>query len=226
MNQNVSAKKQTTSIFLKLKDWQLFGILLVIPVTLQTVIIAIVLTNSDLLRLSFGFIINPAGIADMLSAIPPGLIITISTSTVVFISLIFCWLYSLGVNLHKKLPETALMKLTVFKVFLILSAAHEIVASVWTYFLFPEILSGKTLDTKMLSITAPLHLISMCCAFYCFYFIAKALKSIELQKPATVADYKATFFLVWLFPVGIWLIQPEINKLFQYQIKSTCAIKQ
>lgn len=215
MNQNVSTKKQTMSIFLKLKDWQLFGILLVIPVILQTVIVAMVLTNNDLVRLSFGFMINPVRIADILTAIPPGLVMVISALTIVFISLVFCWLYSLGVNLHKKLPETAVIKLPVFKVFLFISAAHEIVVSVWMYFLFLEISSGKALDMKMLSFVTPLHLISMCCAFYCFYFIAKALKSIELQKPATFADCKATFFLVWLFPVGIWLIQPKINKLFQ-----------
>jgi hypothetical protein len=212
MHQNVSTKKQTMSIFLTLKDWQLFGILLVIPVILQTVIIAMVLTNSDLLRLSFDFMINPVRI---LPAIPPGLVMTISILTIVFISLIFCWLYSLGVNLHEKLPETAGMKLPIFKVFLFVSTAHEIVASVCMYFLFLEISSGKVLDMKMLSFFTPLHLISMCSAFYCFYFIAKAFKSIELQKIVTFADCKATFFLVWLFPVGIWLIQPKINKLFQ-----------
>ncbi|MDR0505349.1 MAG: hypothetical protein LBH32_00815 [Dysgonamonadaceae bacterium] len=203
------------SIFLTLKDWQLFGILLVIPVILQTVIIAMVLTTGDLLRLSFDFMINTKRIADIFQAIPSGLVMTISILTIVFISLIFCWLYSLGVNLHKKLPEAAGMKLPIFKVFLFVSAAHEIFASVWTYFLFLEISSGKALNVNMLSFTAPLHLISMCIAFYCFYFIAKALKSIELQKPAKFSDCKATFFLVWLFPVGIWFMQPKINKLFQ-----------
>jgi hypothetical protein len=105
MVQNVSAKKQTMGIFLRLKDWQLFGILLAIPVTLQTAIAAMVFAKIGLARLFAGFMTGPAGIADMFSDVPAGAVTTVSILTIAFILLIFCWLYSLGVNLHKKLPQ-------------------------------------------------------------------------------------------------------------------------
>jgi hypothetical protein len=54
----------------------------------------------------------------------------------------------------------------------------------------------------------------MFCIFYCFYFTAKVLKTVELQKPVTFNDYAGEFFLIWFFPIGIWFIQPRINRLF------------
>jgi hypothetical protein len=51
--------------------------------------------------------------------------------------------------------------------------------------------------------------------FYSLYFIAKELKSVELQKPVTFSDFAGEFFLLWFFPIGIWIIQPRINKIFE-----------
>jgi len=61
----------------------------------------------------------------------------------------------------------------------------------------------------------PIHLFSMFCIFYCMYFIAKEFKSVEVQKPVTFSDFAGEFFLLWFFPVGIWILQPRINKIFQ-----------
>jgi hypothetical protein len=38
------------------------------------------------------------------------------------------------------------------------------------------------------------------------------------QKPVTFSDFAGEFFLIWFFPVGIWIIQPRINKLFDTNI--------
>jgi hypothetical protein len=50
--------------------------------------------------------------------------------------------------------------------------------------------------------------------FYCLYFNAKVLKAVELQKPVTFSEFAGEFFLIWFFPIGIWIIQPRLNKLF------------
>jgi len=54
----------------------------------------------------------------------------------------------------------------------------------------------------------------MFCIFYCLYFVAKALKSVELQREVTFNDYAGEFFLFWFSPIGVWVLQPRINKLF------------
>jgi CDP-diglyceride synthetase len=57
-------------------------------------------------------------------------------------------------------------------------------------------------------------------AFYVFYallnyfaFPARTLKSIELNRQATLREYIGDFFLIVLLPIGIWFLQPRVNKI-------------
>jgi hypothetical protein len=52
--------------------------------------------------------------------------------------------------------------------------------------------------------------------FYILYFVAKTMKSVEMQKTVTFNDYAGEFFLIWFFPIGIWFLQPRINKIFGF----------
>ncbi len=61
----------------------------------------------------------------------------------------------------------------------------------------------------------PLHLVAMFCMFYLIYFVSKALVMAEAARPVSFYDHAGAFFLLWFFPLGIWVIQPRINRLFQ-----------
>jgi hypothetical protein len=74
--------------------------------------------------------------------------------------------------------------------------------------------TGSDPGAGIFALIVPLHLLSMGCLFYCLYFIAKALKSVEAQQPVSVSEYLGDFFLLWFYPVGIWILQPRVNKLF------------
>jgi hypothetical protein len=41
------------------------------------------------------------------------------------------------------------------------------------------------------------------------------VKTIELQREVTFSDFAGEFFLIWFYPVGIWIIQPKVNKFAQ-----------
>jgi len=43
--------------------------------------------------------------------------------------------------------------------------------------------------------------------------MAKTVKSGELNRRARFSDYIGEFFLLWFWPLGIWFIQPKVNKL-------------
>lgn len=45
------------------------------------------------------------------------------------------------------------------------------------------------------------------------YFVAKTITSVEMKKESHFSDYIGDFFLIWFFPVGIWFVQPRINKI-------------
>jgi hypothetical protein len=200
---------------MKLKSFQLFLLLLGIPVIFQFVAIGMIISSINLSEILVRCLTNPASmIVDIYSIIPVELVAAFSIVVILFVTLVFCWFYSLGSSLYKKLPQTVKMNLTGFKILLFLSAVYKVFASVYLLFLFSRISAGGEINLKILAYLSPLYLLSACCTFYCFYFIAKALKTVEQQKPVTFGDFKTEFFMVWIFPIGIWFIQPRVNRLF------------
>jgi hypothetical protein len=181
---------------LTIKHWQLFGLLIGIPMIFQFVMMGSVMTSK-----------NPT---IMFAAFPIMMIL--------FIGLFFGWFYALGTNLHKKLPETATMNLTKFKIFLFIPVIYMLFLSVFMFCMFSNISTGGQPNPAIFALIVPLHLFSMFCIFYCLYFNAKALKTVEWQKPVTFSDFAGEFFLIWFFPIGVWIIQPRINKLFDRTI--------
>ena len=182
--------------FLTLKHWQLFGLLVGIPMIFQFITIGSVVGSNDPIKMFYFF---------------PILMI-------LFIGLFFGWFYSLGTNLHKKLPQTTTMNLKRFKIFLLIPVIYMISISIFMVGMFSNISTGVQPSSAIFVLIVPLHLFSMFCIFYCLYFNAKALKTVEWQKPVTFSDFAGEFFLIWFFPIGIWIIQPRINKLFDTNI--------
>lgn len=60
----------------------------------------------------------------------------------------------------------------------------------------------------------PLHLLAMFCLFYGPGFITRNLVAAETGKVVSFRDYVGPLLLLWFFPVGIWFIQPRINRLY------------
>ncbi|MDF3029119.1 MAG: hypothetical protein K0S23_3426 [Fluviicola sp.] len=58
-----------------------------------------------------------------------------------------------------------------------------------------------------------LHFFSIFCILHTIYFAAKTIRSAELKRNASFSNFAGDFFLIWIFPVGIWFIQPRINAL-------------
>lgn len=178
--------------FLTLKHWQLFLLLIGIPLIFQFVIIGFTIASRN----------------------PAAYFIYFPIITILIIGLSLSWSYSLGTNLYKRLPVTAKMSLTRFKIFLFFPGIYMIFFLVFMAGLFSDVSSGREPNPGILFLIFPLHLFAMFCLFYCLYFNAKALKTVELQRPVTFSDYAGEFFLLWFFPIGIWIIQPRVNRLF------------
>lgn len=177
---------------LTLKHWQLFVLLVGLPLIFQMITIGSIITSQNPTMLLFAF---------------PIMMIFI-------VAVFFGWFYALGTNLHKKLPTTATMNLTRFKILLFIPVAYMLFLSVFILGMVANISSVSQPNPAIFAVIVPLHLFSMFCIFYCLYFNAKALKTVELQKPVTFGDFAGEFFLIWFFPIGIWIIQPRLNKLF------------
>jgi len=67
----------------------------------------------------------------------------------------------------------------------------------------------------------PLHLAAMSCIIYLMYFVSKNLSQVEIGRSATFSDCAGYFFLIWFYPIGIWIIQPKINRLYKARRNQT-----
>ena len=185
------------TFFLKLKHWQLFLLLVGIPIALEFLTIGFIFSADDF----------ASGLQRFLRAFPILMFL--------YVAILFGWLWSTGVFLAKKLPSDAPMPSGLFKGAIIIPTLY-IMFLCWfvAKLMWGNEMSELFIDENLgLILTA--HFTSMACIFFVVFFNAKALKSVELQRPALLGDYVGEFFLFWFFPVGIWFLQPRINQLLE-----------
>ena len=198
-------------LFLKAKHWQLFALMLGIPLLYQVYFMSQIwrfqaqpesvegeegfteVLNEEFIQFDFFF---------------PLIMISFSL-------LIFGWFWSIAIGLQKKIPKGIEMKVKTFKVLFFFPLVYIILLMVYLTGLFngmgtPRFLGGGW----FIAIILPLHLFSMFCIFYSIRFAARTIKTAELQRKIGFGDFAGEFFLLWFYFVGIWIIQPKVNKLY------------
>ena len=197
--------------FLKSKHWQLFIVVVGIPLVMEIVAFALMFAKM------FSFILSNtqpdpiAMMSSMWSIIP--LIMVVS------IIIFFLWFYTLGVNLHRKLPSSVKMDINLFRVFISYPVVYMLVFCFVMRYMVLHVMQTADNHSPIFFpasflFVIPFHLFSIFCVFYCIYFVSKSLKSVALQREALAGDYIVDFILFWFFIVGIWFLQPTINKIF------------
>ncbi len=191
--------------FLNAKHWQLFLLIFGIPTIFQLVflssIFSAISTNT-----------NPGSemIFNTMKFFPILMIL--------FMAILLGWFWSVAIGLQKKVPEHIIMKVKKFKTFFLIYLAYILCLTILIAFAMNGMMSGVNEPSvvnigTMFAIIVPLHLFSMFCILYSLYFIAKTFKTVELQREVKFPDFAGEFFLILFYPVGIWIIQPKINKM-------------
>ncbi|WP_420572869.1 hypothetical protein [Kordia sp.] len=195
--------------FLKAKHWQLFLLMVALPFLIQMIFMMSMFTSM------FANIDNqdPEHIINTFQSVY-SIFPVIMILNAVFL---FGWLWSMGVGLQKYVPLDVKLNVSRFKWFLIIPLVYITLFSFLFGLLFsnafnnPEAIASFALPS--MAIILPLHLFSMFCMFYLLYFVSKTLKTIELQREAKFGDYVKEALLLWFYPIGIWILQPQINKI-------------
>ena len=197
-------------IFLKAKHWQLFLLVVGVPIIFQFVFMGYF----------FGIFLHtqeqpdPSSIMSMFILFP---LLGIITGGV-----LFGWQWSIAIGLQKLVPENVSMKITRFKVFFFIPIVYMICILLFMMIFMSGIISGLPEQTDppleaifgAMFLIVPLHLFSMFCIFYVMYFVAKTLKTVELQRKVSFGDFAGEFFLIWFNFIGFWILQPRINRLY------------
>jgi hypothetical protein len=122
-----------------------------------------------------------------------------------FAAVIYSWFYIVTKRLHERLPASASMSFWKFKVSLIVPPL---------YLMFNVIGEPTFIPLVFGPLLLLFHLFVMFCMIYCVYFFAKALVAVEIQRKPAPDDYVGTFMQIYFWPLGIWVLQPRINKIF------------
>ena len=184
-------------LFLKAKHWQLFIIMLGIPLISQFYFLTRIFriqTPMEQLSGSKGFTEVVSEKFILFDFFP--------FITIFFILVFFGW-----------------------KILFFIPLVYIVLMMVFMSRFSPEILPGGfSISGYIFAIILPLHLLSMFCIFYSMYFAAKTFKTAELQRKVEFGDFAGEFFLLWFYFIGIWIIQPKVNKLYEKE-KTTYYIE-
>lgn len=186
-------------VFLKAKHWQIFILVFGIPFGIQIVFMARFFSNLDfMIQPNLNFIFGYARLIMIIS--------------VVVMMITYSWFWSMAVGLQYKIPKDIKMNVTRFKVFLIIPIVYLVLFSLYFLSIFTK---GVFPNPLLILLILPIHFFVIFCAFYCMHFIAKTIKTVELQREVKFNDFVAEFFLIWFYPIGVWILQPRINKFIE-----------
>lgn len=181
--------------FLLAQSWQLFLAVFVLP---MLILVSGLFVPLYVLNGAYFFFVIPLAIA--LSQM-----------------LIYLWLWSVGQNLYKQLHLSSFFSNRAFRI--LIAVPVIIILLILIFWLWGATILGlgqfsmANVLTGMLVFVIPLELLFMVSQFYCYYFVAKVIKTAEMKKPAQFEMFTTEFIWLILFPVGIWFIQPRVKKL-------------
>jgi hypothetical protein len=185
-----------TKIFLRAKHWHIFTITFALPFILQMLLVPLVIVGD-----------NPMIV---LRVMP----VTMAILIVGF----FGWIWSIGTGLQSKVPADAKMNVNRFRLFFFIPLVYLVLFLLFIAFGTQGLIeSGQEPDpgriALIIGIILPIHFFVVFCMFYCLYFVSKTYKTVELQREVSFSDFAGEFFLFWFYPIGVWILQPKINKM-------------
>ncbi|MBK9249172.1 MAG: hypothetical protein IPM69_13930 [Ignavibacteria bacterium] len=190
------------NLFLRAKHWQLFLFTFGIPIlyqaaTMVSLVMTIIARTSS----------NPEEVFDQLKYFPIMMLFLVGG--------LFGWLWSVGVGLQKYIPDEFKLPVNKFKLILLIPSCYIIFFLGFVIW----VLSPNEPDPMIFAVIVPFHLLSMACIFYSLYFVSRTYKTAILQKKLEVGDYIGEFFMIWFFFIGVWILQPKINKMMEQHSK-------
>ncbi|WP_299760241.1 hypothetical protein [uncultured Pontibacter sp.] len=190
--------------FLRAKHWQLFLLTFGIPLIFQVIMMGIVFT-------SIGREGSPAPqfMFSYFRLFPVMMII--------FMAVYFGWFWAVAIGLQQHVPESVHMKVKKFKVLFLIPMLYMLLLALFIGGFMQFVVSSEGPSGGFIggiaAIIVPLHLLSMFCIFYTLYFVAKTIKTVELQREVNFSDFAGEFFMIWFYPIGVWILQPKINAI-------------
>lgn len=197
--------------FLKAKHWQLFILMFAIPFLLQMILMMWMM--STMMSGIENEYMEPDSFFQIFESFGYMLPIIMIFNMIFY----FGWFWSIGVGLQKYVPSDVNLKVNRFKFTLIFPLIYITFIAIGISWIFSGIAADPNSFPQSISplvfLIIPLHFFSMACMFYNLYYVSKTLKTVELQREAKIGECLKEVILFWFYIVGIWILQPQINRI-------------
>jgi hypothetical protein len=121
--------------------------------------------------------------------------------------LMISWILSVGLGLLKYIPEELRPNPRWFRVAFSMPI-------IYVAFIMPKVLFQSNLDS-FLPLLIPFHLITMVSIVYCIFFIGRNIHLVHYKSKLEQFEIVGYIMLIMFYPIGIWILQPRINKAVQ-----------
>lgn len=191
------------NLFLKAKHWHLFVLMVGIPFISYIAMVAYMIStvvdgNPDI-----------SGIYDMMWVFSFIMMLVLVSN--------YYWLWAIAIGLQKRLPEDVTMNVVKFKLAVFFPLVYMLLIVLAVVVVLNVDMSG--FDSSLLIVVIPFailtYLLMIFCSFYTFYFVAKVIKTALLQRETSISEVVEEIILLWFYPVGLWILQPKINRLIE-----------
>lgn len=122
------------------------------------------------------------------------------------------WIYSIGTSMNELIPYKLRPNGIYFKV----SCLFTVVAIIVILIIF----GGYSIDQDnyqqygyWIWVLLPFHFYLIWSLIYIFYFASKALTSVIEGEVVGFGESYRVFFAMWFYPIGVWFIQPAVQKI-------------
>jgi hypothetical protein len=122
---------------------------------------------------------------------------------------LFLWMFSIGTWSNSRLPESRRIGPLPFTAGLALPLVYLLM---YIFLYIPQLADGAPSRPPLWLL--PMHMLSLAGIFYAIWYTARQLKSLQENEQADFLIFSSTFFLLFIFPLGVWLIQPGVNELY------------
>ena len=142
------------------------------------------------------------------------------------------WMWSIVNRLGRfvpptdKMPRVRLFNIT-FVVFLIVISYLPVYIFNFAFKVaeFQDALSPGTVVGFILGVFA-IQMVLMFCVLNNTYVVAKTIKMAETKSRVKFSDFMGDFFFIlFLFPIAIWFIQPRVNKILEDELNGVGLLK-
>lgn len=134
---------------------------------------------------------------------------------ILLVAVLFSWFWAVVIGLQTKVPKEVKMAIGRFKVFFFLPLVYIVFILAFITISFNGLTEDGSTIASVLFLIIPLHMFSMFCILHTLYFAAKTFKTVELQRAVSFSDFAGEFFMIWFYPIGIWIVQPKINEMIK-----------